>query len=141
MMRAIAEPNPQELLHVTRPEVDLAPGVDPHGPAAHAKARENLDAFLAQGWMVQDEAPCFYLYSQTWRDRTQTGLMAACSVAEYDAGQIKRHELPRVPTRSRTGSTTCLHWTPSRGPCSWHTAINRRRSGTTSPPVPRRPGP
>ena len=93
--RAIAEPNPKSFLHVTRPEVDLAQGVDPHGPAAHAKARENLDAFLAQGWMVQDEAPCFYLYSQTWRNRTQTGLMAACSVAEYDAGQIKRHELTR----------------------------------------------
>ena len=39
--RAIAEPNPKSFLHVTRPEVDLAQGVDPHGPAAHAKAREN----------------------------------------------------------------------------------------------------
>ena len=93
--RAIAAPNPKSFLHVTRPEVDLAPGIDPHGPDAHAKARENLNDFMAQGWMVQDDAPCFYLYSQTWRDRTQTGLMAACSVAEYDAGQIKRHELTR----------------------------------------------
>ena len=37
--RAIAEPNPKSFLHVTRPEVDLAPGLDPHGPAAHAKSR------------------------------------------------------------------------------------------------------
>ena len=93
--RAIASPNPQSFLHVTRPEVDLPEGVDAHGPSAHAKARENLDAFREQGWMVQDEGPCLYLYSQTMAGRTQTGLMAACSVAEYDCGQIKRHELTR----------------------------------------------
>jgi len=93
--RAIAEPNPNSFLHVTRPEVDLPRGADPHGPTAHAKARENLDAFRAKGWMVEDEMPCFYLYSQTWKGRTQTGLMAVCSVAEYDCGRIKRHELTR----------------------------------------------
>lgn len=93
--RAIADPNPSSFLHVTRPEVDLPAGSDPHGPAAHAKARENLDAFMGQGWMVEDEQPCFYLYSQTWKGRTQTGLMAACSVEEYDSDQIKRHELTR----------------------------------------------
>ena len=93
--RDIAEPNPNSFLHVTRPEVDLPRGADAHGPAAHAKARENLDAFCAEGWMVEDETPCFYLYSQTWKGRTQTGLMAVCSVSEYDSGRIKRHELTR----------------------------------------------
>jgi uncharacterized protein (DUF1015 family) len=93
--RAIAGPNSTSFLHVTRPEVDLPEGSDSHGPAAHAKARENLDSFMNQGWMVQDDVPCFYLYQQTWKGRTQTGLMAACSVAEYDAGTIKRHELTR----------------------------------------------
>lgn len=93
--RAIAGPNPSSFLHVTRPEVDLPQGSDAHAPAAHAKARENLDSFVGQGWMIQDDSPCFYLYKQTWNGRTQTGLMAACSVAEYDNGQIKRHELTR----------------------------------------------
>ena len=93
--RAIAGPNPQSFLHVTRPEVDLPEGSDAHGPEAHAQARTNLDAFREQGWMVQDEQPSLYLYRQTWKGRTQTGLMAACSVAEYDRGEIKRHELTR----------------------------------------------
>ena len=93
--RHLAEPNPMSFLHITRPEVDLPVGSDAHGPEAHAKARENLDAFVDQGWMVQDESPCFYLYKQVWRGRTQTGLMASCSVAEYDEGLIKRHELTR----------------------------------------------
>ena len=93
--RAIAGPNPYSFLHITRPEVDLDTGVDAHGPLAHAKARENLNEFRRQGWMQQDEAPCFYLYSQTMGSRTQTALMAACSVAEYDGDEIKRHELTR----------------------------------------------
>jgi uncharacterized protein (DUF1015 family) len=93
--RAIAGDEEMSFLHVTRPEVDLPTGADAHGPEAHAKARENLDAFVAKGWMVQDDSPCFYLYRQTWRGRTQTGLMAACSVAEYDDGRIARHELTR----------------------------------------------
>ena len=93
--RSIAGPNPKSFLHVTRPEVDLPEGSDAHGPAAHEKARENLDAFRGSGWLVQDEQPCFYLYSQTWKGRTQTGLMAACSVEEYDTDKIKRHELTR----------------------------------------------
>ena len=43
--RSIAGPNPKSFLHVTRPEVVLPEGSDAHGPAAHEKARENLDAF------------------------------------------------------------------------------------------------
>lgn len=93
--RALTAGNPQSFLRVTRSEVDLPPGSDSHGPEAYAVARRNLDLFLAEGWMVQDEVPSFYLYRQTWQGRTQTGLMALCSVGEYDEGTIKRHELTR----------------------------------------------
>jgi uncharacterized protein (DUF1015 family) len=93
--RVLAEPNSRSFLHVTRPEVDLPEGVDAHGPEAHTKARMNLDAFREAGWLVGDDRPCFYLYAQTWKGRSQVGLMAACSVDEYDAGTIKKHELTR----------------------------------------------
>lgn len=93
--RALTSDNPHSFLHITRPEVDLPPGSDPHAPEAYRRARENLDAFRARGWLLQDEVPCFYVYAQTWRGRTQVGLMAACSVREYDAGLIKKHELTR----------------------------------------------
>lgn len=93
--RALTVGNPHCFLRVTRPEVDLPVGSDPHAPQAYAKARENLQAFIADGSIVQDDAPCFYVYAQTWRGRTQVGLMAACSVAEYDADLIKKHELTR----------------------------------------------
>ncbi|RME22577.1 MAG: DUF1015 domain-containing protein [Deltaproteobacteria bacterium] len=93
--RDIAARHPRSFLHVTRSEVDLPAGTDPHSPEAYQRARDNLDLWERRGWLQRDEEPCFYLYSLTWRGRTQVGLMAACSVAEYDDGRIKRHELTR----------------------------------------------
>lgn len=106
--KAIAGPNPKSFLHVTRPDVDLAPGVDIHSPAAYERARENLDAFMQRGWIVQDERDCFYLYSQTWQGQTQVGLLAVCSVDEYDGGIIKRHELTR-PDKEQDRVDHILH--------------------------------
>jgi uncharacterized protein (DUF1015 family) len=93
--RQIVARQPRSFLRVTRPEVGLPEGSDAHSSAAYALGRVQLDADLAAGAMVQDETPCFYLYVQTWQGRTQSGLMALCQTADYDAGRIKRHELTR----------------------------------------------
>lgn len=42
--------------------------------------------------MIRDDSPVFYLYRLTWQGRSQTGLVALASVAEYDQGLIKKHE-------------------------------------------------
>ena len=93
--RAIVAEHPRSFLHVTRAEVDLPEGSDPHSPAAYAKARENLDAYIQQGWLLQDDTPCLYLYAQTWQGRTQSGLMAVCDTRDYVQNTIKKHELTR----------------------------------------------
>ncbi len=93
--KAIAGPNPRSFLHVTRPDCDMPEGADIHAPEAYQLARTNLDRFRAAGWLIQEEVPSFYLYRQTWLGRTQTGIIATCSVGEYDTGRIKRHELTR----------------------------------------------
>lgn len=93
--RTILAASPRSFLAVTRPDATLPDEVDEHGPAVYAAARSALDAMIAGGAMIQDEAPRFYLYSQGWRGRTQVGLMAAAQVADYDAGLIKKHELTR----------------------------------------------
>ena len=87
--------NPDCFLRVTRPEVGLPPGSDAHGAEAYAAARAVLDGLQARGVMVQEDADAFYLYSQQMGEHHQAGLMAICSVAEYDAGDIKRHEFTR----------------------------------------------
>ena len=40
--RALAADVPLSFLHVTRPEIDLAPGTDPHDPVVYETARANL---------------------------------------------------------------------------------------------------
>lgn len=93
--RQIAAGNPLSFLHVSKPEIDLAPGTDPSAPQVYAKGRENLDRLIAQGALRQDAQPCFYLYRQVMGQHSQVGLVAAASCDEYLRGSIKKHELTR----------------------------------------------
>ena len=93
--RAIAKDNPLSFLHVSKPEIDLEPGIDVYSPAVYAKGAGNFRLLQEQGALVQDTQPCFYLYRQVMGNHTQTGLVAAASVSEYDTGIIKKHELTR----------------------------------------------
>lgn len=93
--RALAAGNPVSFLHVEKPEIDLPEHVDLYDPQVYAKGRENLEHFITQGLLKQDEKPCFYIYAQTMQGRTQYGLVAAVSAQEYDDGIIRRHELTR----------------------------------------------
>ena len=82
-------------VRVTRSEVDLPAGTDAHSDVAYQKARENLDAFVRDGVLVRDDAPTYYLYGQVMGAHRQIGVLAACSVAEYDRGDIAKHEFTR----------------------------------------------
>src|ERR1035441_1463986 len=94
--RAITAVNPLSFFHVSRPEVDLAPGADAYAPEVYAKGRENFQKLISQGALKQDSQPCFYLYRQIMGEHSQTGLVAAASCEEYLRGIIKKHELTRV---------------------------------------------
>ena len=91
----LAEGNPVSFLHVCRPEIDLPSGTDVHSEPVYAKGRENLDRLYAEGTLLPDETPRLLVYRQTWRGRKQDGLVAACSVDDYDADVIKKHEKTR----------------------------------------------
>ena len=93
--RAIATKKPTSFIRVTRSEVDLPVGSDSHSEEAYIGAKNRLQLFLDEGTLVQDDQPCFYLYTQTWMGRTQYGLMALCDTEEYDNNLIKKHELTR----------------------------------------------
>jgi uncharacterized protein (DUF1015 family) len=94
--RAYAKGNERSFFRVSRPEIDLPPGTDEHADSVYAKGRENLALFQRNGWLKQDAEPCFYLYRQRMGSHVQTGVVAAASVQEYDAGLIKKHELTRA---------------------------------------------
>ena len=93
--RRMVQDRPWSFLHISRPEVDLPPGSDPYAAAAYSKAAENLAAMRAAGVLRQDPADCYYVYRLTMDGHVQLGLVAAASVAAYDQGRIKKHELTR----------------------------------------------
>jgi uncharacterized protein (DUF1015 family) len=93
--RAMVEGRPQSFLHISRPEVDLPEDMDPYAPQIYAKARENLDRMIGEGVLVRDETPHYYVYRLTMGAHVQTGLVAAASVAAYDADRIRKHEFTR----------------------------------------------
>lgn len=83
------------LLHITRSEIDLPPDTDIHSEAVYKKAVENFGLWQKNGWLVQDKNPCYYIYAQTMKGRTQYGIVACASVDDYLNGIIKKHELTR----------------------------------------------
>ncbi|HEX6279929.1 MAG TPA: DUF1015 family protein [Pyrinomonadaceae bacterium] len=87
--------NPQSFLRVTRPEAEFPKGSSPGDSETLAKSKENLEKFISEGWLKQDDEPAIYIYRLTAGPHTQTGIVATCSIDEYDAGLIKKHEKTR----------------------------------------------
>jgi uncharacterized protein (DUF1015 family) len=93
--RSRAAGRPWSFLHISKPEIDLPPGADPYGPAVYAKARENFAHMLREGVLVRDAAAGYYAYRIAIGGHSQTGIVAAASVAAYDANRIRKHEHTR----------------------------------------------
>lgn len=83
------------LLHITRSEIDLPSNTDIHSEEVYNKSVANFALWRNKGWLVQDEEPHFYVYSQTMKGRTQVGIVGCASVDDYLNGIIKKHELTR----------------------------------------------
>jgi len=90
--RARAAGKPWSFLHISKPEIDLPAGTDPYSPQVYAKAAENLGHMIRKGVLTRDPARCYYVYRLVMGQHTQTGLVAAASVAEYDTNRIRKHE-------------------------------------------------
>jgi len=93
--RVRAEGRPWSFLHISKPEIDLPEGTDPYDDSVYAKGKENFDHMLAEGVLVQDERPCYYLYRLIMGEHQQIGLVAAASVPDYDSNRIRKHEFTR----------------------------------------------
>ena len=93
--RAIGEKNPDSFLHVDRAEMDLPPDTDIYSPQVYEKAKENLNRMIKDGILIEDPAPCYYLYELTRKGKVQTGVVGCASIDEYQKGIVKKHELTR----------------------------------------------
>jgi uncharacterized protein (DUF1015 family) len=111
--KKMAEGNPKSFLHIVRSEIDMADSVDAHHDSVYDKAKENLEKFLKEGIMFQDEKPYLYIYRQIFNGRVQTGIVGCASIDEYLNDIVKRHEftqpekeLDRINNIDRTDANT-----------------------------------
>jgi uncharacterized protein (DUF1015 family) len=93
--RALADGNELSFLHVSRPEIDLPSGTDPYSDAVYRKAVENFEKLIATCPLQQEAEPSLYLYRLIMGDHQQVGLVACCSIDEYDDNTIRKHERTR----------------------------------------------
>ncbi|MEC9341484.1 MAG: DUF1015 domain-containing protein, partial [Pseudomonadota bacterium] len=93
--RAQAAGNPVSFLHVSKPEIDLPPDTDPYADAVYAQGASNFRRLIESGALQRDPGNYYYLYRLTMGEHVQTGIVAAASVAAYDANTIRKHEFTR----------------------------------------------
>jgi uncharacterized protein (DUF1015 family) len=106
----MASGNPLSFLHVEKSEIDLPSGIDMTDDRVFQTARDNLQRLMDQCVLIQEEVPRFYIYSQQMNDYVQYGITAGISVAEYEAGRIKKHEQTRPDKETeRTRHIAAVH--------------------------------
>ena len=93
--RALAEGNPLSFLHVSRPEIDLPPGTDIYSDAVYRKAVENFEKLISACPLENEAEPSLYFYRLIMGQHEQIGIVACCSIDEYDNGTIRKHERTR----------------------------------------------
>jgi uncharacterized protein (DUF1015 family) len=55
--RQLTVGNPLSFLHVSKPEIDLAPSVDIYSPEVYAKGKENFQRLMGDGVLRQEPGP------------------------------------------------------------------------------------
>lgn len=93
--RALAEGRPNSLLHVDRAEIGFPDSQNPYAQEVYAAALKNFQRMIVEGVLVQETQPTIYLYQQEMNGRKQTGVLAACSVDDYQHDIIRKHEKTR----------------------------------------------
>ena len=93
--RALAGDNPLCFLRVSRPDLELSDETDLYSDEVYAKAEANFVRLISAAPLVTEAEPSLYLYRLRMGEHEQTGLVASCSVDEYDRDVIRKHERTR----------------------------------------------
>jgi uncharacterized protein (DUF1015 family) len=93
--RALASGNPWSFLHASRPEIDLPDGTPIYSDDVYAKAGANFDTLKKECPLEPEGEASLYLYRLIMGNHEQIGVVACCSVDEYDSDVIRKHERTR----------------------------------------------
>lgn len=102
--RTMAEGNPVSFLRVVRSDLEFPDDVSPYDDQIYARAKENLEKFIAQGSLVRESEDCLYIYRLNRGDHQQTGLVAISAIDDYLNDVIKKHEFTR-PEKEKDRTT------------------------------------
>ncbi len=108
--RRLAEGQPRCFLRVSRPDLEFSDDVPPDDPAVYRRAAERLAQFQAEGWLIRDVAPAYFLYRLAVGAHEQRGVVGVCDVRDYESGAIRRHEKTRAaPEADRIRHTEAIN--------------------------------
>ncbi|MCI0338299.1 MAG: DUF1015 family protein [Acidobacteria bacterium] len=91
----LAGDNPLSFLRVSRSEIEMPTGTDIYSDEVYGRAASNFDRLISSAPLIIEDEPSFYLYRLRMGAREQTGLVACCSIDEYDNDIIRKHERTR----------------------------------------------
>lgn len=94
--KAVTQNNPLSFLKIDRAETLCGEDTDIYSDEVYQKAKSTLTQMEQDGYFIQDEAACYYIYELTMRGHTQTGLVGCASIDDYVNGVIKKHENTRT---------------------------------------------
>ena len=80
----LAEGNPNSFLHVVRAEIDLPEIDDVYSDVVYEKAKKNLDRFIVDGILIQEEEGSLYLYSQKRKEHIQMAFVETWNGEEFE---------------------------------------------------------
>tara|TARA_Y100001934_G_C12371639_1_gene786678 strand:- start:2692 stop:3927 length:1236 start_codon:yes stop_codon:yes gene_type:complete len=93
--RNMVKKNDKSFLRVIKPEVDFSKTEKSSNDFLHYHASNNLKNYISRGTLLQDNNDSLYVYQISMGSHTQTGIVAAVSIKEYNDGLIKKHEFTR----------------------------------------------
>ncbi|MEM7436544.1 MAG: DUF1015 family protein [Myxococcota bacterium] len=99
LLEAKLRDEPSSLFHIIL-------GDDPKGAT---------DRLVAEGALIEDEEPAYYVYEQVWGNDRRAGVFAAAAVTPYEEMQVIRHEKTfddKVKGRIAMREATGLHIGP-----------------------------
>ncbi|MGH7494945.1 MAG: DUF1015 domain-containing protein [bacterium] len=93
--RQFIKNDPRSYMRVIRAEAEGREDVDHYAREVYDRARENFSLFRREGWLQAWPRPGIFVYRLREGEHVQTGVVACCSVEDYETGVICRHENTR----------------------------------------------
>lgn len=94
-LSALIENNPVSFLRVTRAESEVPGEIHSENQIVFERAKQNLQHLIDEKALNLDDDFALYIYRLSTDAHSQTGVVACCSLAEYESDLIKKHEKVR----------------------------------------------